>query len=576
MSVGRPPQQIATFEAWARVMQGIAETRSTHEKIELCSSYLRSLNTTDLGLATQFMAEGAFSNISGKRASVGARTIATEAAHFCEIDYDIVFKACRTATGSSSETIQKLFENLPTAREKWHPRNWTLSQIQDHCETLAKTRDRVKKQQYLSYIWSGLSPLATKYFLRLLSRGSLRIGFELRSVLQALSLACEVDNELIRYTQMLTGSISKTAVMAKEKRLSEAKFQLFHPMAFMLAAPFSSDKRIEWNEYLAEEKFDGMRCQLHANQERVELFSRDLNPISEQFPEIVLEFAKKGLSNVVLDGEICVFKNDTIQAFQDLQKRMGVKKPSTKLQDRYPTVFIAYDLLVFENNMWVKKRMDQRRAQLERLSKVFSIPISTQHSLSSKEIMEHLFQQAKSHGNEGLMLKKRSAAYSFGERKQHWLKVKEPSGTLDTVLLYAHSGSGKRGGTYSDFTLGVSVKDDERYEEEFIPIGKAYGGYSDKEWKELNSQIKSLIIDRFGPTAQLKPAIVVELEFEAIQPNSRTKAKYTLRFPRFKAIRWDLSTSDVDTLKEVERQYEQEAQRERTPQKSSHSFFIPN
>ena len=566
----------SSFEEWARVMQEIAETRSTNEKIGLCSRYLETLSTSDLALATQFMAEGAFSNISGKRASIGARTIATQAAKFCEIDYDLVFKPCRTATGSSSETIQKLFENLPSARKKWRVNNGSLSQIKEHCETLAQIRDRSKKQHYLTKVWSGLSPLATKYFLRLLSRGSLRIGFELRSVLQALSRCCKVENEAIRYAQMLTGSIAKTAILAKEKRLSEADFQLFHPMAFMLAAPFSSDKSLEWKDYIAEEKFDGMRCQLHAHQNRVELFSRDLNPISKQFPEIIQTFSGKSLPYLVLDGEICVFKNNTIQAFQDLQKRMGVKKPTAQLQEKYPTIFIAYDLLAFEKEIWVRKSMNQRRERLEYLSKTYHIPISTQHYIPSREYMEQLFQRAREHGNEGLMLKHRDAPYSFGERKNHWLKVKEPSGSLDTVILYAHSGSGKRGGSYSDFTLGVSVKEDDRYEEEFIPIGKAYGGYSDEEWKQLNTQIKSLILDRFGPTVLLKPSIVVELEFEAIQPNPRTKAKYTLRFPRFKAIRWDLSPADVDTLKEVERQYQQDAQRERSPQKSGQSFYIPN
>lgn len=566
----------SSFEVWARIMQEIAETRSTKEKISRCSQYLQKLSTSDLALATQFMAEGAFSNISGKRASIGARTIATEAAKFCEIDYDLVFKPCRTATGSSSETIQKLFENLPSARKKWRVNNWSLSQIKEHCETLAQIRDRSKKQHYLTSVWSGLSPLATKYFLRLLSRGSLRIGFELRSVLQALSQSCEVENEAIRYTQMLTGSIAKTAVLAKEKRLSDAEFQLFHPMAFMLAAPFSSDNSLEWKDYIAEEKFDGMRCQLHAHQNQVALFSRDLNPISKQFPEIVDTYSGKSLPYLVLDGEICVFKNDTIQAFQNLQKRMGVKKPTTQLQDQYPTIFIAYDLLVYEKEMWVKKPMNQRREQLESLSKTFNIPISKQHIIPSKDEMEQLFRRAREHGNEGLMLKHRYAPYSFGERKNHWLKVKEPSGSLDTVILYAHAGSGKRGGSYSDFTLGVSVKDDDRYEEEFIPIGKAYGGYTDEEWKQLNTQMKSLILDRFGPTVLLKPSIVVELEFEAIQPNPRTKAKYTLRFPRFKAIRWDLSPSDVDTLKEVERQYQQDAQRERSPQKSGQSFHVAN
>ena len=119
--------------------------------------------------------------------------------------------------------------------------------------------------------------------------------------------------------------------------------------------------------------------------------------------------------------------------------------------------------------------------------------------------------------------------------------------------MYAHAGSGKRGGTFSDFTLGISVREDERYEEEFVPIGKAYGGYTDEELRMLNRRIKELTVERYGPTVGLRPGIVVELEFDGIQINPRTKAGYTLRFPRFRAIRWDLSPEDADTLADVER-----------------------
>lgn len=568
-------QAVDNFERWAQLVQSIAETRGSNAKIKLCAEYLAQLSPSQLALACQYMGEGAFSTISGKRASIGARTIGIAAANYCKIDYDIVFKACRTATGSSTETIQRLFENLPEARQKNSLRHWDLARISELAEELAQTRSRKDKQRILTRIWSGLSPLASKYFLRLLSQGSLRIGFENRSVLQALAKSCQVDYEQLRYVHMLTGSIAKTAELASTNRLDQAQFKLFNPIAFMLAAPMQSRSVKVWDDFIAEEKFDGMRCQLHAHGSKVELFSRDLNVISNQFPELVESFASKDLPPVVLDGEICVFRENTIQPFQELQKRMGVKKPTEALLSTYPVLFIGYDVLFLEQESKVSQPLTQRRISIEKLAKTYEFSITNQHAVSSKEQVEHLFEQALAHGNEGLMLKQKNAPYSFGERKNHWLKVKQASGSIDTVILYAQAGSGKRGGSYSDFTLGVSVKEDARYEEEFIPIGKAYGGYTDQEWKQLNKSIKGCIINRFGPTAQLRPEIVVELEFEAIQPNPRTKAKYTLRFPRFKAIRWDLSPKDVDSLKHVEMLFMHHQSKERSPQKSSQSFLKP-
>ena len=147
---------------------------------------------------------------------------------------------------------------------------------------------------------------------------------------------------------MLTGSIAKTAELASTNRLDQAQFKLFNPIAFMLAAPMQSRSIKFWDDFIAEEKFDGMRCQLHTHGSKVELFSRDLNVISNQFPELVESFASKDLPPVVLDGEICVFRENTIQPFQELQKRMGVKKPAEALISTYPVIFIGYDVLFLE------------------------------------------------------------------------------------------------------------------------------------------------------------------------------------------------------------------------------------
>ncbi|MEQ9090389.1 MAG: ATP-dependent DNA ligase [Balneola sp.] len=559
----------------AETAQSISKTRGNNAKIKLCAEYLSELESdNDVELATQFLSEGAFSSVSGKRASVGHRTIATMAAEFCEIDYEKVFKPSKTASGSSSETIQRLFENIPEARAKWKAENLTLQEVSEIFESLYITSKRDAKQHILLEAWKKMSPLEVKYFIRIMGQGSLRIGFETKSVENAIAKTFGKELETVRYARMITGSIGKTAIMAKNDQLDEASFKMFSPIAFMLASPIESRAVTDLSEYIAEEKFDGMRCQAHISDGRVELFSRDLNQITSSFPEIVEFFSDKDLPDLVLDGEICVFKDETILPFQLLQKRMGVKNPSKKLLSEYPVLFIGYDLLFLDGNPLFDDSLMGRRKNLEKLNKKCGVPITSQMELSFEDDVEELFQRALNHGNEGLMLKRKDSVYEYGQRKKSWLKVKKPNGSLDAVMLYAHAGSGKRGGTYSDFTLGISVKDDERYEEEFIPIGKAYGGYSDEELKKMNTLIKEITLERFGPTLLLKPHLVIELEFEDIQINKRTKANYTLRFPRFKAIRWDLSPSDADTLKDVERMYQEKIDEERLRQGKNPSFYF--
>ncbi|MCC5943206.1 MAG: ATP-dependent DNA ligase [Balneolaceae bacterium] len=563
----------ATFIRFCEVIQSIRQTRGNNAKIRLFADYMAGLESDEeLNLAAQFIGEGAFPELSGKRTSVGSRTSGLAAAEFCEIDYDKVFKPCRTATGSSSETIERLMENIPAAVEKRNPVKLTLAEVHQIAENLYQASGRDDKKAILWSAWERMSAIEIKYFIRILGQGSLRIGFETRSVIASIAKAFESDRESVRYAHMITGSLGRTAILARENRLDEARFKLFHPLSFMLASPIESRSVEQIEEYVAEEKFDGMRAQLHTDGKKVKIFSRDLNDITRSFPDIVNFFTKRELPPAVFDGEICVYKDDIILPFQLLQKRMGIKKPGKKILNQYPVLFIAYDLLYTNNRPIFDLKLTDRRALLEQITGQFNVPIASQNSLTGTDDVETLYNRALEHGNEGLVLKLKESAYEYGQRRKSWLKVKKPGGSFDTVMMYAHAGSGKRGGTYSDFTLGISVKDDERYEEEFIPIGKAYGGYSDDELKKMNQKIKELTVERYGPTLGLLPKLVIEIEFDEIQINKRTKAGYTLRFPRFRAIRWDLGPNDVNTLKDVEAYYQQSLEKERLPQHKNPSF----
>jgi len=565
-----------TFYTFAATARNINTIRGTNAKISCCAAYFRAFkNPKILKLAAQFLGEGAFPNISSYQAGIGSRTVSTCAAEFCDIDYEKVFKPCRYATGSASEAIEKLMQHTEMGRSNRSSQPIGLPDIQQTYHTIRKARTRKDKQQLLRETWQSMTPVEIKYFIRVMSRGSLRIGFEERSVVSALAEAFEQPLEKVRYAHMICGSIGKTAVLCYHNKIGDAEFTMYQPLTFMLASPVEWHTLTSIDTYIAEEKFDGMRCQLHMGPDQVKLFSRDLNDINRSFPDLCKTLLNKNIPETVLDGEICVFKDDRIQPFQLLQKRMGVKKPDRSLLDKYPVVFVAFDLLYSQNKPLFDRPLTDRRQKLEALCSRFNIPYTRQFTVTGREDVVKLFELALEHGNEGLMLKKKKSIYEYGQRRKSWLKVKKPGGSLDTVIMYAHTGSGKRGGYYSDFTLGIRVAEDDRYEEEFIPIGKAYGGYTDDEMKQLNKKIKNITAEKYGPTLGLFPEIVVELEFDDIQVNKRTKANYTLRFPRFKAIRWDLGPKDVDTLKNVEQLYEQKLNKQRLPQSKNPSIIAP-
>lgn len=554
------------FRKYCEVLNRIEQTRGTKAKQGLFVELLRDLQdhgTLEDGvLACRFVSEGAFDPSSGQTGRLGARSQGMWVSEYCGIDYEKVFKPCRTATGSGSETIELLLTNIPQAidsRALADTRQpWTLHDMDTSFGLMAQAKKSSDKKELFDPWLTALTPLEMKMALRMLGGGSLRIGFEARSLLQALAVVSGSSLEQIRYAHMVLGSVSETARLVFEDRLDQASFSMFRPIAFMLASPVESMESLDWANVQLEEKLDGIRCQVHASADRVELYSRDLNSLTQTFPDVAAEMkhAQSSLeSSFVLDGELLAFQKDTqtILPFLDLQKRLGVKKPSTKLMNDVPVIFVAYDLLVLDEKEAFSQSLDQRRSLLTSLCTKAGLAYSRQFEVSTKEQCQHAFDQALHHGNEGLMIKQVSSPYAFGQRSHYWQKLKEPEGALDTIIMYAHAGSGKRGGTYSDFTLGVSVANDNRFSESFIPIGKAYGGYTNAELRRLNQELKKLVVEKFGPTLSLRPGIVVELEFDSIQVNKRTKAGYTLRFPRFRSIRWDLGPDDVDTLHDVER-----------------------
>jgi len=404
-----------SFFELCNTIQQIRETRGTNAKITILADFLSHLDTAeDLELATQFIGEGAFAAISGKRASVGSRTAGLAASGFCEIDYDKVYKPCRTATGSNSEAIERLLQNIPSAIDKRAPVDLSLQDVSGMFHDLLEVSSRVDKIELLQKIWRKMHPVEVKYFIRMLGQGSLRIGFETKSVIASIAKAFDYKKESVRYAHMITGSIGKTAVLARDERLDEAEFKLFHPLSFMLASPIESRSVDTLSDYIAEEKFDGMRAQVHHSEQKVEVYSRDLNEVTRSFPEIQTFFKERTVPEIVLDGEICVYYDEKIQPFQLLQKRMGLKKPSQKILKDLPVLFIAYDLLYMDGSPVFDLPIEQRRNRLETLSKRHRIPLSNQFELNDTDVLDDLFDRAIAHGNEGLMLKKRGSGYEYG------------------------------------------------------------------------------------------------------------------------------------------------------------------
>ena len=217
-----------------------------------------------------------------------------------------------------------------------------------------------------------------------------------------------------------------------------------------------------------------------------------------------------------------------------------------------PLAFIAYDLLLEGNQMLVDLPIEERRARLERIfgGRVGRLKISERMTAASIGEIDDLFLNARTRGNEGLLLKRKGSIYESGKRSDAWYKVKRPYATLDVAVTAAEVGHGKRATMLSDYTFGVKAGDG------FVNVGKAYSGLTDEEIRELTRIFRSLAIDKFGRVTLVRPEVVLEVAFDGVQKSARHKSGYALRFPRILQWRKDKRPEECDTLERVAELYE--------------------
>jgi DNA ligase-1 len=358
---------------------------------------------------------------------------------------------------------------------------------------------------------------------------------------------------------MLTGDIGETAVLARDGRLGGARLHLFRPLQFMLASPAEDAAEIMarlgpvvWTE----DKYDGIRVQLHRRGAEARLFSRDLHDVSGQFPEVVASAAHLNWDGI-LDGELLAYRDGVVLPFLALQRRLGRKEPPAALRDEVPVAYVAFDVLALglrggDVEPLLARPLVERRARLVGLGLPEAEParfaLSRLVQVGSTDELEAVFIAARARRNEGLMVKDPTSAYAPGRRGFGWLKMKKALATLDCVVVGVEGGHGKRHGVLSDYTF--AVRDDATGE--LVTIGKAYSGLTDAEIAERTAWFEAHTLARHGRYRIVEPAVVVEVAFDVIMRSGRHQSGFTLRFPRIARLRPDKAAADCDTLATVQ------------------------
>ena len=544
------------FAEFASAAAAVASTTSKLRKRDLLAEYLRGLPSDDVPIAATFFAGrplpgaqdrlglGWVQQSQALAAASGADASALNAAYLRHSDL-------------GDAAAELLAADRPSAA-----RPLTLADVDGAFRAMSDAPGADARVTEMARLLSGATADEARFIARIASR-EMRIGLREGLLEEAIATAFDRPIADVRRALMLVGEPGEAAALARDDELATAALHLGRPIRFMLATPVADSDEVMrrvGDEAWIEDKYDGIRAQLHLEDGAPRLFSRDQNEITVSFPEVA--GAAAGLSHrLVIDGELVPYRAGSVMDFASLQTRLGRVNPGPELLEQVPVVLVAFDLLHLDGADLLETPLRERRAALDGLdlpgrSNERMLLSNLATARSSEEVESH-FDDARERHNEGLMVKDPDSVYQPGRRGLGWLKLKKALATLDCVVVGVEWGHGKRRGVLSDYTFAIRQTDEP--DAPLLTIGKAYTGLTDAEIATMTEHFKSITVRDFGRYRSVHPEVVVEIAFDRIMRSARHKSGFAMRFPRIVRLRDDKTPAEIDTMATVEALFAEQA-----------------
>ena len=534
-----------SFAEWVSTADAVRATPKKLEKHAVLARYLGGLPDSDLQIAARLLAGAPFPRRDERVLSVGWSALS-----------EVLLDRSEKNGRDMSESYQRHADLGDVAAELIgdSPANGdrlTLGDVAQAFDAIAAARGVAPKRELLRGILARATGGEARYIVKIVS-GETRIGLREGLLEEAIARAFGREREAVGRAHMLIGDIGEIALRAKHGTLAEPTLAHFLPIGMMLATPVLQLDEVEKRfpaPYVVEDKYDGIRAQVHKAGDRVELYSRTFDRITNRYPELVPPLlAIPG--TYVIDGEVLAFAEGKAVPFTDFQTRLGRKKVADELRTKLPSTLVAFDILERDGRALLDASLDERQEILRALPIAPPVIFAERQRIESSGealvgILDREFTAARERGNEGLMVKDPRSPYRPGRRGMEWLKVKRPLRTLDVVVTAVEWGHGKRRGVLSDYTF--AIRDGDR----LLNIGKAYSGLTDKEIAEMTKYFLEHTVQDYGRVRTVVPDTVIEVAFDQIQPSDRHESGYAMRFPRIARLRPDKPVSEIDTLETV-------------------------
>ena len=556
---------MAAMRRFAHLYEQLDASTATTDKVAALCRYYAVAPAADAAWATYFLAGGK------PRQVVPTALLRGLACRRAGID-DWLFDACYQAVGDLAETIAHV---LPPggARSDRGLAHW----IEERLLPLRTLSPDEQAERVLA-AWDELDAAGRFLFIKLIG-GGFRVGVSKLLVQRALGEHAALDAKQIAQRMMGWTDARATPSAARFEALlsadAGAAADAGQPYPFFLAHALQAEPGTlgDVADWLVEWKYDGIRAQAVKRAGQVWVWSRGEELVTDRFPEIVARMQALP-DGTVLDGEVLVWPEGqgTPSPFHLLQQRIGRKTLNKRVLADAPVVFLAYDLLEHGGVDLRGEPQAARRQQLEALLAGTAIAVSPRVHAADWPAYAALRESARERGVEGFMLKQQGARYGQGRTKSDgtWWKWKIEPLSVDAVLIYAQAGHGRRAGVYTDYTFAVWSRAPRDAEEaqavldaiarrepapdkdsgalQLLPFAKAYSGLTDEEFKAVDRTIRANTLEKFGPVRSVKPSLVFEIGFEAINHSPRHKSGIAVRFPRMLRIRGDKPVWQADSI----------------------------
>lgn len=501
----------------AKLCYDLEGESSQLKKIELLVQFLSKLDDDEIGLSILLIVGRIFPDESDKTLNISYKTIQS-----------LISKS------SKQRVLVK--------------RNYSIKEIYGvfrNISELSGAGSITKKKNLLLGLFIQLSEVEKRYLIRMIL-GEMRIGVSEGVMLFAIADASGIDREKIKNAYMFYGNlgeIGKIALKEGIKGIEKIQIKVFRPIKPMLAEMAESISEI-LNEHdknsVFEFKYDGIRVQLHKSGEKLKLFTRKLNEISEGYPELLQKMnVKLNAETLILDGElVAINKDNKPYPFQDLMKKKSDNIPA---DINYRIYF--FDILFLNGESLLNKPFKKRKEILNKNCN----KINSTYSIFENDInkISDFFKESVDSGHEGIIGKDLDSIYYVGRRKKSWLKLKKDY-DLDLVIIAAEWGSGRRREWLSNYHLAVKGKHND-----YKMVGKTFKGLTDQEFEEITNRLLELKIAEIKNLVVVEPKIVVEVTFNEIQRSPKYESGFALRFARIKNIRIDKSINEINSIDDL-------------------------